>query len=433
MKRRSRFAGGIVLALALFMVLPLGAFAQEKVTLRFFHKWPEEPYNTYFNDMVAKYEELNPHIDIVVNSAADQPYKTQIRVVMSSSTPPDIYFAWPGDYTANFVRAGRALDLTDYFYGTEWEELFPESIVSSYKVDGRLYAIPIRLSAKFMLYNKEMFDKYGLSVPETWDEFLEVCEVLKSNGITPIAFGNRFPWAAIHYLTTFNQKLVDPETLAADYLLSGGYFEHPGYLEALKMFTLLNEKGYFNAFPNAYLHADARSMWWEEQAAMFYAEIIEFTHLSPVGEAPDAFKDKWGFFPFPAIEHGEGNQRFITGAPDGFLINADTKYPEECVDFLRFLTSVENAQEWVRRIQVVSPVIGSVTEETAFKGLVEAMEVIGELEGMNNWLDTELHADIARVYLDGSQALLEGTKTPEQVLKEVQEAGRIVRETLGSN
>jgi raffinose/stachyose/melibiose transport system substrate-binding protein len=61
------------------------------------------------------------------------------------------------------------------------------------------------------------------------------------------------------------------------------------------------------------------------------------------------------------------------------------------------------------------------------------MEVIGELEGMNNWLDTELHADIARVYLDGSQALLEGTKTPEQVLKEVQEAGRIVRETLGSN
>lgn len=76
------------------MVLPLGAFAQEKVTLRFFHKWPEEPYNTYFNDMVAKYEELNPHIDIVVNSAADQPYKTQIRVVMSSSTPRT--FTLPG-------------------------------------------------------------------------------------------------------------------------------------------------------------------------------------------------------------------------------------------------------------------------------------------------------------------------------------------------
>lgn len=38
------------------------------------------------------------------------------------------------------------------------------------------------------IYNKDVFDKLGISVPTTWEEFLQVCETIKTkgDGVIPI-------------------------------------------------------------------------------------------------------------------------------------------------------------------------------------------------------------------------------------------------------
>ena len=54
-------------------------------------------------------------------------------------------------------------------------------------VDGKLVAIPQEVVAHGLFVNKDMFDEYGLQLPNTPEEFLECCKVFQQNGIeTPI-------------------------------------------------------------------------------------------------------------------------------------------------------------------------------------------------------------------------------------------------------
>jgi raffinose/stachyose/melibiose transport system substrate-binding protein len=47
------------------------------------------------------------------------------------------------------------------------------------------------------------------------------------------------------------------------------------------------------------------------------------------------------------------------------------------------------------------------------------IEDIAKASSMAIWLDTVTHIDVANAYLNGVQAMLDGTKTPAQVMDDV--------------
>lgn len=51
----------------------------EKKTIKFFHRFPDEPFNGFIESKIAEYEEARPDIDIVVESAQNDPYKEKLR------------------------------------------------------------------------------------------------------------------------------------------------------------------------------------------------------------------------------------------------------------------------------------------------------------------------------------------------------------------
>jgi raffinose/stachyose/melibiose transport system substrate-binding protein len=398
------------------------------VTIRFFHKWPEPEHMEFYNFVIQEYEKTHPNVKIVMESVADEPYKDKIRVLMASGEVPDIYFSWAGEFSWKFARGGQALDLTDAVMNSDWKDKIILSAVEPYKWQGKIYGVPMRINAKFMVYNKAMFEQYGLQPPTTWDEFLAVCETLKQNGVTPIAFGDEFPWAASHYIGDFNAKLVDPSVRQADYLLTAPaeqLFTDPGYVEALSRFQLLMDKGYFNEGPNGISHSGARSSFIAGKAGMMYIELEEFVTVAD-GMGADAF----GFFQFPSGTGGKGDQKLLTGAPDGFMVYSKTKHPQEAIDFLKFLTSPEMGKEYVKRLGIPSAAVGAVSTETALPIVVAGVESINTASGMALWLDTDINIKIVEVYLPRMQAVLNGTKTPQQVMSEVQEAAKTVQQEL---
>jgi raffinose/stachyose/melibiose transport system substrate-binding protein len=405
-----------------------GSAATGPVTIRFFHKWPEPKHMEFYNFVIQEYEKTHPNVKIVMESVADEPYKDKIRVLMASGEVPDIYFSWAGEFSWKFARGGQALDLTDAVMNSDWKDKIILSAVEPYKWQGKIYGVPMRINAKFMVYNKAMFEQYGLQPPTTWDEFLAVCETLKQNGVTPIAFGDEFPWAASHYIGDFNAKLVDPAVRQADYLLTAPaeqLFTDPGYVEALSRFQLLMDKGYFNEGPNGISHSGARSSFIAGKAGMMYIELEEFVTVAD-GMGADAF----GFFQFPSGTGGKGDQKLLTGAPDGFMVYSKTKHPQEAIDFLKFLTSPEMGKEYVKRLGIPSAAVGAVSTETALPIVVAGVESINTASGMALWLDTDINIKIVEVYLPGMQAVLNGTKTPQQVMSEVQEAAKTVQQEL---
>ena len=110
-------------------------------------------------------------------------------------------------------------------------------------------------------------------------EFTAGLEKLKQAGVTPIGFGNIYPWASCHYITGFNQKCVPQAVREKDYAAASGEFTDPGYVKALEYFKGLNDKGYFSMGANSTEHNMALEMFYGGQVAMVYVELEEFRDI----------------------------------------------------------------------------------------------------------------------------------------------------------
>jgi raffinose/stachyose/melibiose transport system substrate-binding protein len=412
-----------VTALATGILASLPGLAQDKTVVSFLHKFPEPENMAYFDAAVTEFEAANPTIDIVMEAVADEPYKDKIRVLMASDQVPDIYFSWSGEFGRKFAREGRTLDLTDALAGPEWQGRFAAASLEPFQFEGKQFGIPVNVDSKYMIYNKAIFEKHGLSVPTTFAEFIALNDALLAGGEVPIAYGNQAPWAATHYIGDLFAKLVPDDVRQADYQLlapADQLYTHPGYVEALALYKSFGDKGYFNSGVNAISHQQARGAFIAGRAAMVYLELVEFYMLAdtPVAE------QGWGFFPMPPMEGAAGRNDLLTGAPDGFLISAKTEHPEEALAFLNFITSPEQAAKYVSTTGMTSAVIGSVTEETTTPETLAGLKALEDAAGMALWLDTDMDTASANVILAAGQGLLSGDETPEAVMEKVRAAAK---------
>ena len=404
-----------------------GGTSGGKTQLSFLEKYPEPERAPYFQKVVADYQAAHPNVTINLQAVGDQPIKDKLRVLTASHQLPDIYFSWPGEFTNKFVRAGLAADLTSAVKGTDWEKSMHAAAWNAYSYQGKIYGVPISLDAKVFAYNTEIFKKNGISVPKTLDDLLADCGKLKAAGVEPIAFGNQYGWPAIHYLTTLNAKYVPAATLAQDYNPKTASFSDPGYVKALQTFQTIN-KACLTQGANGISHESAQAQLVNGKAAMQYLEVVEFRNLKK-GTAPASFANNWSFFAFPAVSGATGDQNALTGAPDGFLVNAQSKHKDMAIDFLKFLTNQKNAQNIVSQAGFLSPVAGSLTPQNSYPQLQDALKLIQHTSAFSVWLDTAADAKVASAYLAGAQGLLDGSKSPDQVMSDVKQASQQAKQS----
>jgi raffinose/stachyose/melibiose transport system substrate-binding protein len=383
-------------------------------------------------DTAKAYEAANPGVKIDLQQVGDQPYKDKIRVLTASHNLPDIYFSWAGDFANKFVRGGLAADLTSVIGpDTTWGKTFSQAALKTFQDEGKAYGVPIDLDTKYMVYNKAAFTKAGLSgPPATFEELVADCGKLKTAGYTPIAFGNQFGWPAIHYLTQLNTFDVPAATLASDYKPATGAFTDPGYVTALTQFqTIIKQCS--NPSSDGLAHEAAQANFISGKAAMHYLELVEFPVLTAKGGAPKSLADNWGFFRLPAPGGATGDTNALTGAPDGFMINKDSKNAALAVDFLKFMTNLTNAKQMTSQIGYLSPVLGSSTPQNSFTQQTEALADMSKASNFAIWLDTVTNALVANAYLAGAEGIANGTQTPQQVMAAVQKAAAKAKAQAG--
>lgn len=424
-------AAALVIVTLLGVALPGTVGAAGPVTINFLEKWPEPQYAPYFQKVVADYQQSHPNVTVNLQAVADQPYKDKIRVMTAAGALPDIFFAWPGDFATKFVRAGLAADLTNAFYNSDWHTRLGKGPVEAFTTKGRLYGIPINLAAKFFTYNVAIYQHNQITPPKTLSDLFAACSALKRNGVTPISFGNQFGWPAIHYITTLNSVYVPPAILQRDYAPETGEFTDPGYVQALATFKELSDKC-MTPQSNGISNDSAIAQFQAGRAAFMYNNIYWFPYLTQSGGAPSTIVDNWDFFTFPYVDGARGAQGYLTGAPDGFMVSSRTKNMEVVVDFLKFFTSKSNAQLMTKMLGWGSPVIGSATDENTFPLLRRAINEINQAKGMAVWLDTIANAQVAQAYLAGTEGLINGTRTPEQVMSTVQDAAKAAKTEVTS-
>ncbi|SEK93162.1 ABC transporter substrate-binding protein [Nonomuraea pusilla] len=404
----------------------LSAPKEKAGTLTMVTKFADPQYAPYFEKVVAAYEQANPKVDIKLEQVGDQPYKDKIRVLSASRDLPDIYFSWAGDFANKFVRAGLAADLTGQIGpGTSWGSTFAPAALKAFEYGGRNYGVPLDLDGKYMAYDKAVFAKAGVGVPKTFEELLTACDAFRKAGVQPIAFGNQYGWAALHFVTQLNAYDVPPATLRADYDPATGAFTDPGYVTALKQFSeLVGRCGTKDA--NGLSHETAQAQFIAGKAAMHYVESVEFEVFVKANPPID-----WDIFRLPAPAGAAGDPTALTGAPDGFLVNARSRNAGLAVDFLKFLSSKENAATMTKDFSWLSPVKGSATSENAAPQLISALDDMDKAGQFAVWLDTVTHAEVASAYLSGVEGMLSGSRTPEQVMAGVRDAAAKARKEVG--
>jgi ABC-type glycerol-3-phosphate transport system substrate-binding protein len=302
-------------------------------------------YNSYMTDpapreadaqLVQMYMDANPSIEVVHSSVAHEDFKQAIRAYLTASTPPDVMTWFAGNRARFFIEKDLVMDISDVWEREGWNESYPAGFRAMSSVDGQQYFVPASWYWWAIYYRKDIFEQYGLEAPQTWEEFLQVCETLKANGIAPITIGTKYRWTAAAWFDYLNMRVNGPE-FHINLMLGRESYDDP---RVLKVFTdywaPLIENGYFIEEPAAYSWSEALQFLINGEAAMYL--MGDFLRDS----YPDEQEADLDFFRFPIIDPsvpvGED-------APtDGYFIAANAQHPEEAKLFLAFLGSVEAQQ-----------------------------------------------------------------------------------------
>lgn len=391
---------------------------EDQVVINFFHRWPNEPRKSFYDQKIAEYMDANPNVKINVDAVLNDPYKEKIRVLVSNDDMPDIFTSWSDSFALNLVSSGRIMPLEDILNADpEWAGNFIESQFPGFTFDDTRWGVPFTIDGKAFFYNKTIFEENDLTPPGTYDEFISVLDSLQAAGYeTPLVEGLTNAWAISHYMGTIFQRIMDPAVTAVDYDASSGEFTDPGYIRGLEVFKQLTD--YMGDVSTAIDHETARNMFARGEVPIVYMQFAEILMVEDGGDVD------FGFFNFPAFADGKGDPNALTGAPEGWMISKNA--PPEAIDFLKFLTSVETAHEFTRVAGQLNAIKGGVTAENTSPARMEAYDIVLGASAAAPWFDNAVNINIADIFMRGGQSLATGQATPEDIMRDVQaEAARL--------
>lgn len=393
-----------------------------KVTIKFFHRWPNEPRKSFFDKMIAEFEKENPNVKINVDYVLNDSYKEKIRILVANKDLPDIFTSWSDSFAENIVSSENIMDLSDiYKNDKEWSDNILESQIRAFSFNDKIYGVPLTIDGKAFFYNKEAFRKNGIEVPKTYEELIAALKKLKAAGYkSPIIEGLSAPWTISHYLGTIFQRLLDEKVMKADFKTETAEFTDPAYIRGLKIFKEFSDL--MGPTATAIDHEAARNMFISGEVPVMY---LQFAEIIYVANPTTSEAIEFGFFDFPPIKGGKGNPKDLTGAPEGFMLSKNAK--KEAVDFLKFLTSKEQAYQFTKDCGQLNAVKGGVDEGNSTAQNIEAYKIILEAENTTPWFDNAVNIKIADIFMRGSQSIAIGAETPEQVIQKVQNEVKSLR------
>jgi multiple sugar transport system substrate-binding protein len=124
--------------------------------------------------------ETKLQLDYVTNN--DYVNGTKLSTAFASGQGPDIFVISPGDFL-RYYNGGVLADLTPYIEPAAQAD-FPEGVIASRKVDGKIFGVPMELEPMAFYYSVKAFEDAGLNendVPQTWDQLLEIGNKLTTN------------------------------------------------------------------------------------------------------------------------------------------------------------------------------------------------------------------------------------------------------------
>lgn len=379
-----------------------------------FSWWGNDERHAYTMQALDLFREEHPEIEIRYQYGQWSGYEKRNKVFMESHTEADlmqINYAWLTEYSADgegFYDLYQLKDFIDLDNFTKKDLQFGEQ-------NGKLNAIPIAFNTATVFYNKSIYDRYGMKLPTTWEDYFEAAKVMREDGIYPMGMTKKqlFLFLVAYYEQTTGSSVCDSKGAIQ--------IDEEGIRYMLTFYKrLLDEKVVppMDRFDRTDFTSGkvAGTMCWVSDAGNYCSEPEangDDIELGEYPEAPDAKLSGWYMKPATM-----------------YAISSITEHPKEAAELLNFLLNSEEMAK-LQKTEKGVPVSSSARKALQETGELDGWEAKANQKMLDerDWMQTMVPALENEALMDafkaGAYEYVYGRQTCEEA------AGMIYKEIQG--
>lgn len=322
-------------------------------------------------------------VEARINFVDHETFKNNLNNYLQGN--PDDIFTWFAGYRARFFADNDLVsDLSDIWANFQG---FPESIKNaSSTLDNRQVLVPSTYYPWAVFYRPSVWKARGYTEPKTKAEWLTLCEKIKGDGMTPLAFANKGGWEAMGTFDMLNLRV-------------NGYDFHISLMAGEEAWDGEKVKNVFKAWGEfrPFEQPDANGRTWQEAAqAILNEQAAMMTIGMFIGQQFETtqFAEDLDFFIYPEFDPAIGAD--VVEAPlDGFMLARRPRNPEGSRAMLSYLATPEAVNI---TLQYDPSVIAanSLADQSSYSALQKkAVRTIEEAANISQFLDRDTRPDFA--------------------------------------
>lgn len=288
---------------------------------------------SYLTRAFERYEALTGNQLELVQIPKEEFSGKMLEAFHGDGEKPDIILSYGGTSIEAYQPDDNFYDFTD----ARWVDDLTDTSINQTVYHGRVIGLPHwEASVSGTLYNKEIFERYHIQVPETQQEFLEVCRILSSQGITPLYLPGK-EISMLLYQFPLDAVIEDERLLKRLNDGSLGYADIPDMEKVVDWYRTMAQLGYLGT---GYRENDWNGMT-EALDSGAYAMMLCW--------------DTWLYTDFKGNPEKFGLMPAFIGVPDAgtfegpnlglFIVNKHTDHLKDALNFITFLADPYNYNE----------------------------------------------------------------------------------------
>ena len=306
-----------------------------------------------FRAINAAFEKKYPNVTIQFSAIPNDSYQAAKSSRLTAGTV-DIMVADPMQLPSYVSKSSESNDALSADYGLfldlsnqPFMKNFTPSLLKAIAYNGKQYTVPTGVSYYTgVFYNEDMFKKYGLSVPTTWDQFVALNTKLKADGVAPLGIGGKDSWPAGLTMLAAVQgaypTVADKNQLAEGLWKKQVSLTDPANVQVLQQVQQMYSWAEPNFAGVAYASVPAGF------AAGQYAMTPDGTWDQPTIAAAVGSKFQYGYFPIPTSDDAADNATLGGKVDLSLAVAAATKNKTAALAYLSFFSQPQNYATYVK-------------------------------------------------------------------------------------
>ncbi|MEV0173526.1 extracellular solute-binding protein [Streptomyces sp. NPDC050803] len=311
-------------------------------------------------EIADEYAEDHPGFELNLITTPDRPsYIQKYETLAAADKLPELFDTDATPYAQKLAKQGRMMDAAKLLKSLGIYDTYRKPALDYQRFDdGSLYMIPFEYQLEFFWYNKALFTKAGVEVPESLDDFPAMCTALRKAGVTPIALDGQDQWPLERYAAYHPFRTTGP-SYVRELKQNKAKFGDPAGLRAAEWLSALGKADCFAEGFSSTGYADAQNQFTTGKAAVYNIGTWELSSLATT-ELNEAVRDDVDFFTLPTTAgSATAANEFVAPSGIGMAVNART-YDPLVRDFLKFALT-----EYPKRYAATGELSPTTNAETA--------------------------------------------------------------------